>query len=90
MSYCRWSTNNFQCDAYVYESDDGWVLELAAKRYQDDGTIVEIGLPYDGQSFLFSHPIECAIKLLEMKLVGYWIPQYAITDLIEEGWEMIE
>lgn len=32
MSYCRWSTDHFQCDAYVYESACGWEIHVAGRR----------------------------------------------------------
>ena len=32
MSYCRWSSDDFQCDVYVYESADGWVTHVASNR----------------------------------------------------------
>lgn len=32
MSYCRWSSDNFYCDAYVYESSAGWETHLANQR----------------------------------------------------------
>lgn len=30
MSYCRWSTDDFQSDVYVYESDSGFMIHVAA------------------------------------------------------------
>ncbi len=34
MSYCRWSTNDFQCDVYVYEDSwGGWTTHVASTRY---------------------------------------------------------
>jgi hypothetical protein len=33
MSYCRWSTDDYQCDLYVYKSSDGWETHVAANRY---------------------------------------------------------
>lgn len=33
MSYCRFSTDNHQCDAYVYEAESGITIHMAAKRY---------------------------------------------------------
>lgn len=33
MSYCRWSTNDYQCDVYVYESSDGYETHVAGNRY---------------------------------------------------------
>ena len=32
MSYCRFSTDDFQCDVYVYESEDGLVTRVARNR----------------------------------------------------------
>ena len=33
MSYCRWSTNDFQCDLYCYEDvGGGWTTHVACKR----------------------------------------------------------
>lgn len=33
MSYCRWSSDDFQCDVYVYESIDGtWITHVASNR----------------------------------------------------------
>lgn len=35
MSYCRWSTNDFTCDIYCYEScDGGWDIHIAALRHR--------------------------------------------------------
>lgn len=34
MSYCRWSTDDFQCDIYCYEScSGGWDIHVAANRH---------------------------------------------------------
>lgn len=42
MSYCRWSSNDFQCDVYVYEHYDGWwVTEVASRRHD----LSEVELP---------------------------------------------
>ena len=32
MSYCRWSTDNFRCDLYCYESARGFVTHVAGNR----------------------------------------------------------
>ena len=32
MSYCRWSGDDFQCDLYCYESDEGFVTHVAVNR----------------------------------------------------------
>lgn len=34
MSYCRWSTDDFQCDVYVYaDARGGWTTHVASNRY---------------------------------------------------------
>lgn len=32
MAYCRWSSDDYQCDVYVYQSDRGWVTHVAGRR----------------------------------------------------------
>lgn len=32
MSYCRFSTDDFQCDVYCYESDAGFQLHVASNK----------------------------------------------------------
>lgn len=33
VSYCRWSTNDFQCDLYVYaDVSGGWTIHVAGNR----------------------------------------------------------
>ena len=44
MSYCRWSSDDFQCDVYVYESECGWVVHVARRRRIIPAT-VRAGLP---------------------------------------------
>lgn len=35
MSYCRWSTDDFQCDLYVYEDmSGGYTVNVAANRVE--------------------------------------------------------
>lgn len=33
MSYCRWSSGDYQCDVYCYEAEDGFMVEVARARY---------------------------------------------------------
>jgi hypothetical protein len=32
MSYCRWSSDDYQCDVYVYEGEYGFVIHVAGRR----------------------------------------------------------
>jgi hypothetical protein len=45
MSYCRWSSCNFACDLYVYESDGGWMIHVARNRVV--GRVPEVVWPVD-------------------------------------------
>lgn len=45
MSYCRWSTDNYGCDLYCYESAQGWETRVAGLRIV--GTIPRITASVD-------------------------------------------
>lgn len=32
MSYCRWSSDGYQCDVYCYQSDAGFETHVASRR----------------------------------------------------------
>lgn len=34
MSYCRFSSDDFQCDVYCYQSDKGWEIHVARYRFE--------------------------------------------------------
>lgn len=36
MSYCRFSTDDFRCDVYAYESDNGFTIHVAGSRFVGD------------------------------------------------------
>lgn len=33
MSYCRWSSDDWMCDLYVYEAEDGFYIHVASNKY---------------------------------------------------------
>ncbi len=113
MSYCRFSSDNFKCDVYVYEDiSGGYTIHIATSKiignapelpnitkvssneyfkaykaqmkFMDTVKRKKIGLPQDGKTFNVATTKECADKLLELKAIGYSVPQYAIDSLIEE------
>ncbi len=47
MSYCRWSSDDWQCDVYVYEdASGGWTCHVANRRHVFDDTYPgEFGFP---------------------------------------------
>lgn len=112
MSYCRWSSDDFQCDVYCYEHvHGGWVTHVAGRRRvfteplpppAPEGDVrawiercmkvtkmesehVDIGLPYDGETFSTDTPGEMADVLERLGSVGYNVPGYAIESLKEES-----
>lgn len=117
MSYCRWSTNDFRCDIYCYEScNGGWDIHVARLRHRlnrlpspvpfdpDNFTawferhkkVMEmvhrarhypIGLPHDGESYNEPTAADAANRLIQLKRVGYNVPQFAIDALLEEASE---
>lgn len=48
MSYCRWSSNNFKCDVYCYQSAEGFVTHVASHRVVGDvPKLPDLGEPAD-------------------------------------------
>lgn len=112
MSYCRFSSDDYQCDVYVYESKDGYEVHIASSRYvfseplpppetpntpesfERHKRINEIvgksktepiTLPFAGESHTIETAIDCAYVLIELKSIGYNVPQYAIDRLLSEA-----
>lgn len=115
MSYCRWSTDDFQCDLYCYEDvAGGFTTHVAGRRvvYQGElpppipltpetvkewaerhtmvmemhqaGTMVDINLPFAGESFNDDTQEDFLIRLLELKDIGYRFPESVIDAVKEE------
>lgn len=116
MSYCRFSSDDFQCDVYVYaDCAGGWTTHVAGRRHIpkepippmvplenieewvnrcikvqeliNNAELVDIGLPMDGETFNDPTPEACAIRLEELREMGYIVPQYAIDALRSEASE---
>lgn len=47
MSFCRWSSMNFSCDLYCYESEQGYVTHVAVNRTVGDIPKVDSSLFLD-------------------------------------------
>ena len=116
MSYCRWSSDNWKSDLYVYASvGDFYSVNVAANRtvgeapevpslldaevdsetwlaahnaqieWLDKAERVKIDLPYAGESFAEPTAKACVKRLIELRELGYRVPQYAIDSLQEEA-----
>ncbi len=140
MSYCRFSSDNYRSDVYVYEHcDGGFMIHVAGNkkifppipdlplhlipnfggewsqterkmiypsRWRQAAAAVvfgfwvrwhrismwslrvipsrPIGLAHDGDSFSDDTAAECAARLIDLRAMGYHIPQHAIDRLREE------
>lgn len=51
MSYCRWSSDDWQCDVYVYEDVGGWWQTYVAGRKRRLREGVEFPPPVDSGAF---------------------------------------
>ena len=71
MSYCRWSTNDFNCDLYCYFDNGEQVYVTAVARYNNNK---KIGLSYDGEIFHDTTKEEFKKTLLILEKEGYNAP----------------
>lgn len=117
MSYCRWSSDNFKCDVYAYESDFGYEIHIASNRIVGippetnydllkSGSEIdlqlfvdqekkrsewlkncereEINLPLVGESFTMPDLESFLFKMIEIKEIGYHIPDWVFNEIKEE------
>lgn len=118
MSYCRFSSENWDSDVYCYDAREGIVIHVAACRFEADTPIppvppvelwnslavddvrlalarrqewidaarrVQIGLVYDGETFVEGGPEDAVDRLEELRAMGYRVPQAAIDFLRGEA-----
>ena len=62
-----------------YFARDSLVMDIVRRA-----ETVPINLPHAGESFTCASPQETADKLLELREIGYHVPQYAIDRLSSE------
>lgn len=60
--------------------------KIVAERLKA-GTLERIGLPYDGEFYLFHTARHAMLKLKELREAGYNVPEYAIQSLSYEAEE---
>lgn len=73
MSYCRWSSDNHKCDAYVYDSIDGVTLHLAGNRHVGDIPIVPVFGSVSEAEFLSASKAQREF-LIDAKIVPIKLP----------------
>lgn len=82
MSYCRWSTDDFQCDLYVYESDRGFeVLVADLKRVYSEPLPPPIDLMPDTADAWFAR--RAAVKAIPHEMVPIGLPSDGLRQTCE-------
>ncbi len=91
MALCRWS----ECDLYIYESREGIMCHVAARRYadgnavrvnvDDDPVLVPIGLGHDGEMKVFYDYSDLLEYAQMLKEAGYDVPDWVIEHIREEA-----
>lgn len=85
MSYCRFSSDNFQSDVYVYaDVYGGYTTMVAEVRSGGDDSLVKIGLPHDGETFNDETAEGVLKRLLSLRELGYHVPEVALLRLKKE------
>lgn len=85
MSYCRFSSDLWQCDVYVYEDcDGGWTTHVASARLRHEPPQALRDMQVNsGEEFRARwHAQEEWLE--EIRASGLNVPQYAIDALREE------
>lgn len=120
MSYCRFSSDNWQCDLYCYGNEFGYFTHVAAYRVVGDIPTVNTSLLCEGKTseFLKEHKKQSEYidiakreplklehagqsfrdpdlnsflnRLLNLRELGYRIPNNAIEQVIDELKELHE
>jgi hypothetical protein len=71
MSYCRWSSDDFRCDVYAYESDAGFIVHVANSMYIGDIPRVPFILDVSNEEFLKAyHAQHDFLKTAKQKKIG--------------------
>ena len=65
MSYCRWSSNNWDCDLYCYGSAQGFTTHVASNRIDGDIPKEDWQLLHDGKTEEFMVQHNAQMKFLD-------------------------
>lgn len=70
MSYCRF----IEADVYAYESRAGWVIHVTGRS----------DLLHAGERFLDSTLEDFQTRMIMLRDLGYYIPDYVFEDIANE------
>jgi len=90
MSYCRWSSNDHQCDLYVYDSPGGVTIHVASNRYGLARPLPQWVSPLDDPLGFFERHHVVARILDESDLVPIGGPHDGQTFIAGDGHDAAE
>jgi hypothetical protein len=86
MSYCRWSNDDWTCDIYAYEAEDGFTVHVAANRYTSE--IPHLPSFYEVSNDEWFEAYQAQMKAVETsekkKIGGKYDGKIFIYDTLEE------
>lgn len=74
MSYCRFSSDNFYCDVYVYQSCDRFVIHVAGRRQPP-------GAPPDPFDFVASNVFDADVFVEAHAKRKVWSNKNPLVDI---------
>lgn len=90
MSYCRWGSDNFRCDLYIYEDvAGGYTTHVAANRHNEPIPEITADILKDRDAFCEQHKaqmdyLECAdTKPIGLKYDGDTFRDETLEELLE-------
>ncbi len=78
MSYCRWSSDGYSSDVYVYEGEHGYVCHVAARK------IVNLNEAPATPSF-FDYPLNSEGKTSNESINDFMIKHRAFSDWLDKS-----
>ena len=86
MSYCRWSSDNYPCDVYAYETEWGFQVHVADKRYVGDIPSLPDILKVSNSEFFeaYKRQMEAIDKAESRKIGGEYDGKSFGYDTLEE------
>lgn len=94
MSYCRWSTSDFQCDLYAYEDvDGGWTIHVASNRVvgippHEDWTLLIKGGDAEAAAFWQQHAaLDAWLETCEHAPIGLAYDGCTFRDYSRDGFK---
>ncbi len=93
MSFCRWSSDDFDCDLYIYEGTSGYDVHVAGSRHQFDRDVLGPPVvPADGDAWIARHlALRVALESAPLVPIGLSRDGESYTlDTADEAADLVE